>query len=424
MMMRTKLGLLMVIAVGITAQRCHSAPNPTPTPWDQSAVALAQQIADILGPGQARLTIENKSSIAAAEIPVIRKLLEQDLKSHGVLVSGADSASSIRITLSESARQRLWVAEIMEGNRTQVTMVDLGPAAQQHEQSASGLMLRSQMVLSAQEPVLAALEVSGGVVVLEPEQIVLYARTANGWQDTKHVIIRQRGQLARDARGSILGFADGSNFTAWLPGVECSGSTTPGTQPSDWEIACHENDDPWAITQPPLDLTDFGPSNGAANVKVTPIRAFYNSARNYFTGVLAQNLGPDLPPFYSAVLVPRPAGGAALLVGGIDGKVQLAENDALWTVAGTRDWGSDFAVLYSGCGAGTQIIASGSGEAVRDSLRAYELPTLEAVAASAPLTMDGTVTALWSAPDGKSVFAVVRSEANQYEVDRVTALCN
>jgi hypothetical protein len=38
--------------------------------------------------------------------------------------------------------------------------------------------------------------------------------------------------------------------------------------------------------------------------------------------------------------------------------------------------------------------------------------------------MDGTVTALWTAPDGKSVLAVVRNAANEYEVDRVTALCN
>ncbi len=76
-----------------------------------------------------------------------------------------------------------------------------------------------------------------------------------------------------------------------------------------------------------------------------------------------------------------------------------------------------------------QIIASGSGEAVSDSLRAYELPTLEAIPASALLSMDGTVTALWTAPDGKSVFAVVRKpagpgSADQYEVDRVTASCN
>ena len=71
-----------------------------------------------------------------------------------------------------------------------------------------------------------------------------------------------------------------------------------------------------------------------------------------------------------------------------------------------------------------QVIASSSGEATNDSLRAYELPALEAVPASAPLAMNGTVTALWAAPDGKSVLAVVRSAASQYEVDRVTALCN
>jgi hypothetical protein len=154
------------------------------------------------------------------------------------------------------------------------------------------------------------------------------------------------------------------------------------------------------------------------------LKAFYNSARDYFTGVVSPSVGVDLPPFYAAALLPRSAGNGALLIGGIDGRVQLAENGALKVVTGTRDWGSDFAVLHSGCGAGVQVIASSSGEAANDSLRAYELPALEAVPASAPLAMDGTVTALWTAPDGKSVLAVVRNAANEYEVDRVTALCN
>jgi len=30
----------------------------------------------------------------------------------------------------------------------------------------------------------------------------------------------------------------------------------------------------------------------------------------------------------------------------------------------------------------------------------------------------------WTAPDGKSVYAVIRTPKNQYEVDRVTALCD
>jgi hypothetical protein len=160
------------------------------------------------------------------------------------------------------------------------------------------------------------------------------------------------------------------------------------------------------------------------NVFITPYSAFFNSARDYFTGVVSPSVGVDLPAFYAAAQLLRSSGSGALLIGGIDGKVQLTENQAFKVVTGTRDWGSDFAVLHSGCGAGVQLIASSSGEATNDSLRAYELPALEAVPASAPLAMDGTVTALWTAPDGKSVLAVVRNAANQYEVDRVTALCN
>jgi hypothetical protein len=159
-------------------------------------------------------------------------------------------------------------------------------------------------------------------------------------------------------------------------------------------------------------------------VNAPALKAFYNTARDYFTGVVTPSMGTDLPQFYAAGMIPRAGGGAALIVAGTDGKVQMIENGALRTIAGTRDWGSDFAVVHSGCGAGVQVIVSGSGEAANDSLRAFEVPALEAVPVSGPLAMEGTVTALWTAPDGKSAFAVVRNAANQYEVDRVSALCN
>jgi hypothetical protein len=190
---------------------------------------------------------------------------------------------------------------------------------------------------------------------------------------------------------------------------------------SEWSVLCHESDDPWPIAIGLIAQTDAASGS-------TSLKAFNNAARDYYTGVVTPSLGVDLPPFYTAALLPRPSG-AAFLFNGIDGKVQLVENGALKPVSGARDWGSDFAAINSGCGAGTQIIASGSGEAIADSLRAYELPAQEAVPASAPLATDGTVTALWSAPDGKSIFAVVRKtagpgSADQYEVDRVTASCN
>ena len=210
----------------------------------------------------------------------------------------------------------------------------------------------------------------------------------------------------------------------------CDGSYARGQSNGDWTVRCREGDDPWQLSVPSSLPTAAGTQR--ENIEVTPLKAFYNSTRNYFTGVLAPSLGVELPPFYSAAIVPRPAGSgslAALLVNGIDGKVQLTEAGVVKQVSGARDWGSDVAVVSSGCGAGTQVVASGSGEAIADSVRAYELPAQEAIPVSAPLAMEGSVTALWTAPDGKSVLAVVRRQGNQgagreYEVDRVTASCN
>jgi hypothetical protein len=392
--------------LGLAAVAAHAAPSP----WDQPASELAEQIAAILGPGQAHLTIRNLSTIPTDEIPVIRRLLAQDLKAHGVVLAGAESANTIRVTLSESARERFMVAEVGEGAQSQVAMTDLGPIEAQPAPATGGLTLMRQQILASREPVLAILETPSEILALEPEHIVIYVRGSGGWQEQQRIGTGSSHAEVRDPRGAWLAYASGSSFEAWLPGAECSGSAAVPSQPANWTIQCRASDDPWPI---------------AVNASGAPqLKAFYNSARNYFTGVVSPSVGVDLPPFYTAALLPRSAGNAALLVGGIDGRVQLAENGALKIVSGTRDWGSDFAVLHSGCGGGTQVIASSSGEALNDSLRAYELTALEAVPASAPLTIDGTVTALATAPDGKSVLAVVRNAANQYEVDRVTALCN
>jgi hypothetical protein len=405
---------------------------PAPSPWEQPAANLAGQIAEILGPGQARLTIRNLSTISNDEIPGIRRLLEQDLRTHGVLASGAESANAIRVTLSEDWLDGLWVAEVVEGNETRVAMVGVGLVRKINSGDAQEqITLRRATLWSAGKVVpfhlptfhspriLAAVDTNSGLVVLNQDEISIYARGFSGFDWEKEFKVPWRLPLNREPRGILLLADDGNGFTAFGPGLECMGSFSPRNDNSgkygDWSINCHESDDPWPIMQS---------ETAGGSLKV-----FYNAARNYFTGVVSPSLGVDLPPFYTAALLPRPSTEAALLIGGIDGKVQLAENGALKPVSGARDWGSDFAVLHSSCGTGTQIIASSSGEAVSDSLRAYELPAQEAVPVSAALAVDGTVTALWTAPDGKSIFAVVRKTANpgatdQYEVDRVTATCN
>ena len=404
--------LMATIASVLIGPPAHAAPGP----WDQPVSDLAEQISGILGPGQARLIIRNLSTVPTDEIPTIRGLLEQDLKARGVMASGVESANTIRVTLSENLRERLWVAEIVEGAETRVVMVHVEPGTAQPAQHVGGLTLRKQTALTSSDRVLAAIETPGGLVAVEPEEIVIYGQTADGLREQKRVGIGQKRALARDPRGIVVPSPDGSGFDAYVSGMTCSGVFAPAQPAGESTVHCRDSDDPWPILEGPT----LQPGSGGGSIS---IKAFYNAARDYFTGIVTPSVDVDLPPFYSAALLPR-SGGAGLLIDGIDGKVQIAESGALKPVAGTRDWGSDLAALDTGCGAGSQIVASGSGEALGDSLRAYELPRQEAVPASAPLAMGGTVLALWPAPDGKSIFAVVENPANQYEVDRVTALCN
>jgi hypothetical protein len=413
-----------LVVCGLASPAANGAQTPQPqSRWSEAAGDLTGQIADILGPGQAQLTVRNISSIPASEIPAIRKSLEQDLKARGVLTGGAESANAIRITLSENARERLWVAEVAEGNETRVAMVHVDAVSALPAVAGERIVLRKERIAglssrvggSVQDnPILAAAEINGHFVVMFSDRISIFSSAPGGWNESNTFPLDRK--LARDPRGVLIPAADGGTFAAFAPGTECSGRYSlplnGGSQDSGWTVRCRANDDPWPVYQ-------------SADASSAPaLRAFYNTARDYFTGVVTPSLGVDLPPFYSSGLIPRAAGGAALLMAGVDGKVQIVENGVIRTVAGTRDWGSDFAVVRSGCASGTQVIASSSGEAKSDSLRAFEIPALEMLPMSAPLSMDGTVTALWTASDGKSAMAVVRNAADEYEVDRVTALCN
>ena len=134
-------------------------------------------------------------------------------------------------------------------------------------------------------------------------------------------------------------------------------------------------------------------------------------------------MGVDLPPFYSAALLSRP-NGPALLIGGVDGKVQVVDNGALKPVSGARDWGSDFALLKSGCGSGAQVIASGSGEAANDSLRAYEIMDREPAPVGAATQFNGALTALWSKDDGSAVAVERNLDTGKYAAYSVAVACH
>src|SRR5580704_15409630 len=142
--------LIRAVALGLWGlaglAACRAQAVQTPSRWSQPAADLSTQIADILGPGQAQVTIRNLSTIQASEISSIRKLIEQDLKAHGVIASGAESANAIRVTLSENERERLWVAEVMEGSDTHVAMVHVDASMATVSMESARMVLRSERI--------------------------------------------------------------------------------------------------------------------------------------------------------------------------------------------------------------------------------------------------------------------------------------
>lgn len=419
------LGWALVVAALVCLTPAARAVN-----WEQPAADLAKQIAALSGPGPAKLVMRNASSLPAAEIPMIRRLLEVDLRGYGVS-AGGDNATLIRVTLSQNLQGGLWVAEVVEGTQTRVTMLPVRLGAVAAAPGPASLVVRRTLMIAEPDPVLDAQIFSVGteqrLVVLEPERIVTYVRSSaalafagapagSAWVQERQFAIAHTRPYPRDPRGELVPAQD-HLFDAYLPGVMCSGTNT-GAQIA---VTCADSDDPWPVGGPVAGSV-VGTVGGAAGV---PQRAFYNAMRNFFTGVVAPGYGVDLPPFDQASDLPRPTG-TGLLLNPVDGGLLLIENGTLQPVTGAGDWGSDFAVVRSDCGSGVQVLVSGSGAAAAgDSLRAYEIVGREAIAVSPPLPVDGAVTAIHGLSGGTGATVVVRRDTPpRFEVWNASALCN
>jgi hypothetical protein len=438
--------LLRWLAVAFASGACavaHAALDAS-----QPTAELAKRIAAIAGPGPAKLTVNSRSSLTPEEVVAIRKLLERDLRALGVISQGAasdsggESATAIRVTLSANSSHGLWVAEVREGTDLHVAMVEVDLPSPAAAETTGGITLGKTLLWRQSGQVLDLLILpspSGAnrrMIVLEPERIVSYSMPsggsdANAWKQDREFAIAHARPFPRDVRGRLLaGAATGPVhlFDAYLPGVQCSGEERDGQL----AVNCEDGDDPWPLPGSSSLSPDAEPDSPAP--RGVEQKAFYNSAKNYFTGVLSPGFGLRLPPFYDAAVLTR-ATGAAVILSSIDGKVFISEHGGLKRVAGTRDWGSDLSALVSACGSGTQLLTSASGAGTADSLRAYEVAGAEASPVSPALDIDGAVMAIWPSSVGRDATVVVRKSEDtsgsqgpepreEYEVYSVAPHCN
>jgi len=375
--------------------------------WSAPAEQLARKIAAVTGPGAVTVDVLNQSSLDKNESDDIRRQLLAQLASMGLrFVESEQAAATVHVTLSENLDSYVWVAEIHQGtNEPALEMVSLPrPDSAGSTRELSAFTLHKTLLWSQADPILDVAVLDGNpphLVILEPNQVVLYRFQDSHWQREQEFAIAHSRPWPRDMRGRLVTRKD-HLLDAYLPGVLCqSGNHAP------LALHCRESDDSWPLGNDLLNLN-----------------AFYAPARNFFTGVLVPGVGKQTsaPAFFSAAVLPR-VNYTLWLFAALDGQIHMLDGVTEQTVR-IRGWGDEIASLRTTCGSGWQVLASSNASGDADSVRAYEIADREPAPVSQPIELNGSMTSLWAATDGTTAFGVSRnSQTEKYEAFRLSLSC-
>jgi hypothetical protein len=396
--------------------------------WSAAEQQLAKQIVAVTGPGTLSLTVENRSSLGRRDSDLVQNGFRSALEQSGIHFAKSDqAAASVALILSENESSYVWVAEIQQGaGKSVVAMVSVPRSGRSGMASESmPITLRKVSLWSQDERILdvAVLEESGTpsrIAVLDAEKVSVY-RVQNGkWQAEQTLAIGNPKPWPLDVRGRLIPALD-HTLDAYLPGVRCHVNIT-GTP----LMACRGSDDPWPIVSGMNTNSAVFPSAGSStttSAAVPALAGFFAPTRNYFTGVLSPAVGKfsTVPKFYTAAFVPREKY-TLWVFAAADGKVHLV--DGMNDQRSSFEWGSDIAAVRTRCGAGSQVLATTSGDQAQDSIRAFEFPDRDPVAVSAAVEFPGPVSALWTEATGDSAIAIARNrDTGSYEAFRLSLAC-
>ena len=373
--------------------------------WHDPVAQLEAKIAAVTGPGVVALEINNRSSITSADVEEIRRELTGALAASGVRVWQPDqAAANIKLTLSENVQDYVWVAQIQSGTSdAKVLLVstprpDTVPSAP----NAPPVTIHAAALVSQPDPIL-------DVAILEstPPRLVVLGRAAitiqefanQHWALVQSLPITSPTPLPRDSRGRIFLRKD-HLFDAYLPGLACH-----STNSAPIALNCSLSEDPWPLQ-----------AQGQS--------AFFSPARNFFTGALVPGIGKQksAPPFYSAAAVPR-TNYALWIFAGLDGQVHLLDGINQQVLAKIH-WGSNVTAVRPTCRPDSLVLADAADTEPTESIQAFEVVDREPAPVSPKLTVNGSVTALWSTPTGDSAIAVYRnSSTGNYEALQLTFDC-
>jgi hypothetical protein len=398
--------------------------------WGAAEQQLAKKIVAVTGPGTVALALENRSSLGRRDSDIVQNGLQGALEQAGIhLVKPEQAAATVVLTLSENATSYVWVAEIHQGaGDPSAVMVSVPRSGHPSTSSESmPITLRKVPLWTQDDRILdvAVLEENAGVsriAVLGAEDLSTYRLQNGKWQAEQRLGFVHTKPWPLDLRGRLFQNPD-RTFSVYLPGLICR--ITVAAAPM--TMSCHDGDDPWPIAAPAASTnSSLFPSAGAgstSSVPVSQLTGVFAPTRNYFTGVLSPAVGRfnTVPKFFSAASIPREKYTLWLLAG-VDGKVHLIDgmNDQPSNFA----WGSDITAVRTGCGAGSQVLATTSGDQAQESIRAYEFPDRDPVAVSAGVDLPGSVSALWTEARGDTAIAIARDrDTGSYDAFRLSLAC-
>jgi hypothetical protein len=371
-------------------------------PLTTAANSLVQDILSHAGsPSSVSISFQNLSQLTAETQQAAQDAILNRFRDAGVrLVKPEMALAEVQVTFSEDWQGYVWIAQVKQGPGQQLVISRLPRPERAASAHAPTLTLRKSTIWIQDGQILDFFLDNQNLVILEPAQVSVYANDNGQWRQRYTLSITRSQPWPRDLRGKLQ--VNGLQLSAFLPGTLCTGSLSP---PS---LDCRSSDDPWPLDQGQL-------------------VAFFSARRNFFNGVLAgPSAGVSVVPFFSAATWPG-TNQRQWLFSGIDGRTRFYLNDLSTPAATFNAWGSNLAVVHSGCSTGWQVLASSSSDSVRpDSVEAVEVAGREAQTVSSGVDLAGPVSALWtSGKNNETVNGVMQlPSTGKYEAFILTVSCN
>ena len=201
-----------------------------PPEWSKALDSLAEKIAAAAKPAKTlSLNVKNISSLSSADVASLREELVASLTALKFRITEKPpSEAQLQITLSESAVDYVWVAEIRRGDAHEVAIVLVARDMVKRQNSvAPSIVLQRKAIWEQAGKILDFGLVSDAVadgrsilVILEPDKLSFYEYRSGEWQLTRAVAITHSRPAQRDSRGRI----DLPAGKAEVSDAECSGN--------------------------------------------------------------------------------------------------------------------------------------------------------------------------------------------------------